>query len=69
MQNYPLKNDNPCFFDTGLLISQLGEDVPAKILSGDINAYKGAIAENMVASAFAANGRELYYSQGGRIQS
>ncbi len=49
------------FVDTGLLISQLGEDVPAKILSGNINAYKGAIAENMVASAFAANGKALYY--------
>ena len=49
------------YVDTGLLISQLGEEVPGKILDGDISAYKGAIAENMVASAFAANGMKLYY--------
>ncbi len=49
------------FIDTGLLVSQMGEDVPAKILSGDISSYKGAIAENMVASAFAVNGAKLYY--------
>lgn len=47
--------------DTGLLISMLGNDIPAKILNGDISAYKGAIAENMVASAFRVAGRELYY--------
>ncbi len=49
------------FCDTGLLVSQLGDDVPAKILSGDISSYKGALAENMVASAFAANEMKLYY--------
>ncbi len=65
--SYPLEavkipNEFKAFFvDTGLLISQLGEDVPAKILSGDIKSYKGAIAENMVASAFAVIGKELYY--------
>ncbi len=49
------------YCDTGLLISQLGDDIPAKILSGDLSAYKGAIAENMVASAFATNDMKLYY--------
>ena len=49
------------FIDTGLLISQMGEDVPAMILSGNISAYKGAIAENMIASAFASSNRKLYY--------
>ncbi len=49
------------YADTGLLISQLGDDVPAKILSGDISSYKGAIAENMVASAFLSCGMKLYY--------
>lgn len=49
------------FVDTGLLISQLGDDIPAQILSGEISAYKGAIAENMVASAFVSNGLKLYY--------
>ena len=47
--------------DTGLLVSQLGVDVPAKILNGDLGAYKGAVAENMVASAFAKAGRDLFY--------
>ena len=65
--SYPLEgvkipNEFKAFFiDTGLLVSQMGEDVPAKILSGDISSYKGAIAENMVASAFAVSGRKLYY--------
>lgn len=49
------------FIDTGLLVSQMGEEVPQMILSGDIGSYKGAIAENMVASAFAINGMGLYY--------
>ncbi len=49
------------FSDTGLLVSQLGDDVPAKILDGDLGAYKGAIAENMVAAAFEKEGRQLYY--------
>ncbi|MCR5252989.1 MAG: DUF4143 domain-containing protein, partial [Treponema sp.] len=47
--------------DTGLLISMLAEDVSAKILNGDLGAYKGAVAENMVAAAFAKSGRKLYY--------
>ncbi len=65
--SYPLEgvkipNEYKAYFiDTGLLVSQMGEDIPAKILSGDINSYKGAIAENMIASAFAAAGRKLYY--------
>lgn len=49
------------YIDTGLLVSQLGEEVPAKILSGDLGPYKGAIAENMVASALAKNNTNLYY--------
>ena len=49
------------YIDTGLLISQLDDDIAAKILSGDISAYKGAIAENMVASAFIVGGFQPYY--------
>lgn len=49
------------FIDNGLLMSQLGDDVPKKILDGDISSYKGAIAENMVASAFAESGINLFY--------
>lgn len=47
--------------DTGLLVSMLGDDVPAKILLGDLSVWKGAVAENMVASAFHMAGRSLYY--------
>lgn len=47
--------------DTGLLISQMSDDVPSSILSGNLGAYKGAIAENMVATAFATCGIGLYY--------
>ena len=49
------------YIDTGLLVSQLGIDVPAKILDGDLGPYKGAVAENMVASAFSKAGKDLYY--------
>ena len=49
------------YADTGLLISQLGDDVPLQILSGDISSYKGAIAENMVAAAYHSRGVKLYY--------
>ncbi len=49
------------FIDTGLLVSQMGADVSFKILSGDLGAYKGAIAENMTASEAAKNGKQLYY--------
>lgn len=57
-----ISNEFKVFYtDTGLLISELGDDTPRKILSGDISSYKGAIAENMVASAFASAGIKLYY--------
>lgn len=65
--SYPLKgvridSEFKAFYaDTGLLVSQLGDEVPAQILDGDISSYKGALAENMVASAFATAGRPLYY--------
>lgn len=52
------------YADTGLLISQLGNETAAKILSGDIGAYKGAIAENMVACSFYEKGQKLYYYRG-----
>lgn len=64
---YPLEAEKKAtefkvfYIDTGLLISQLGIDVPEKILDGDLGPYKGAVAENMVASAFSKAGRDLYY--------
>lgn len=64
---YPLEtakiaNEFKIFYiDTGLLVSQLEDDVPYKILKGDLCAYKGAVAENMVASVFAKTGEKLFY--------
>lgn len=49
------------FIDTGLLVSMLGQETPSKILEGEMSAYKGAIAENMVAASFAKEERKLYY--------
>lgn len=47
--------------DTGLLMSMLEEGTAATVLRGDMSAYKGAVAENMVASAFASHDRMIYY--------
>jgi len=48
--------------DTGLLISMLGDnEIPAKIMSGDLGIYKGAIYENIIAQIFTSQGRKLYY--------
>lgn len=49
------------FADTGLLVSQLEQGAAAKVLAGDISAYKGAIAENMVATALVAADMQPYY--------
>lgn len=49
------------YADTGLLISQLDEGTAARVLNGDMSSYKGAIAENAVASALADAGQSLYY--------
>ena len=47
--------------DTGLLMSMLEEGTAAHVLRGDMSAYKGAVAENMVASTFVSSDRKLYY--------
>ncbi|MBQ9059303.1 MAG: ATP-binding protein [Atopobiaceae bacterium] len=49
------------FADTGLLVSQLEQGTAAHILDGDLSSYKGAVAENMVASALASAEKELFY--------
>ena len=62
LEGVKISNEFKVFYaDTGLLISQLGEDTASKILNGDLSAYKGAIAENMVASAFNSINKGLYY--------
>ena len=50
--------------DIGLLTSQLGAESAEKILRAELGAYKGAIAENMVACGLFQNGHELYYFRG-----
>ena len=52
------------FSDIGLLTSQLGQESAEKILRAELGAYKGAIAENMVAAALYQNGYDLYYFRG-----
>jgi len=49
------------YADTGLLVSQLEQGTAARVLRGDLSAYKGAIAENMVASTLLSDERPLYY--------
>ena len=47
--------------DSGLFISMLDRDSAAKILSGDLGFYKGAIFENIIADCFSKQDRKLYY--------
>ena len=47
--------------DSGLFVAMLEKGCAAKILSGDLGFYKGAIYENIVADCFSKQGRNLYY--------
>ena len=47
--------------DSGLFISMLDRDCAAKILSGDLGFYKGAIFENIIADSFSKQDKKLYY--------
>ena len=47
--------------DSGLFVSMLDRDSAAKILSGDLGFYKGAIFENIIADCFSKQDRKLYY--------
>ena len=62
LEGQKIGNEFKVFFaDTGLLVSQLEQGTAARILAGDLSSYKGAVAENMVASALSAAEKELYY--------
>lgn len=62
LEGAKIPNEFKVFFvDTGLFASQLEHGTAARILSGNLSAYKGAMAENMVAAAFANDDRSLYY--------
>lgn len=47
--------------DSGLFVAMLDRDSAAKILSGDLGFYKGAIFENIIADCFSKQDRKLYY--------
>ena len=47
--------------DTGLFVAMLEQGAAAKILSGEMGFYKGAVYENIVADCFSKQGRRLYY--------
>lgn len=47
--------------DNGLLMSMLDETTPRNILLNDLSSYKGAIAENMIASALKIYNYKSYY--------
>ena len=65
LEGQKVGNEFKVFFaDTGLLVSQLEHGTAARILAGDLSSYKGAVAENMVASAMATAERGLYYYRG-----
>lgn len=62
LEGVKIKNEFKVFMtDTGLLMSQLELGTAAQVLQGNLSAYKGAIAENMVAASFAAEDSNLYY--------
>ena len=47
--------------DSGLFVAMLDRDSAAKILSGDLGLYKGAIFENIIADCFSKQDKKLYY--------
>ena len=47
--------------DSGLFTAMLDKGSAAKILSGDLGIYKGAIFENIIADSFSKQDRKLYY--------
>ncbi|MBQ3712921.1 MAG: ATP-binding protein [Spirochaetia bacterium] len=47
--------------DSGLFTAMLDKGSAAKILSGDMGIYKGAIFENIIADCFSKQDRKLYY--------
>lgn len=49
------------FCDNGLLMAMLESETAWNVLNGDLSAYKGAIAENMVAATFNSLDKPVYY--------
>ena len=62
LEGYKIDNIFKLYFvDSGLFISMLEKGTASKILNDNLNIYKGAIYENIIADAFSKNGISLYY--------
>ena len=62
LEGYQIDNIFKLYFvDSGLFISMLERGTASKILNDNLNIYKGAIYENIIADAFSKNGISLYY--------
>ena len=62
LEGYKIDNIFKLYFkDSGLFVSLLEKGTAYKILNGELNIYKGAIYENIVADIFSKNQKKLYY--------
>ena len=62
LEGYKIENMFKIYVqDSGLFVAMLERGTAAKILSGDLGFYKGAIYENIIADCFSKQGRKLFY--------
>jgi predicted AAA+ superfamily ATPase len=62
LDGYKIENTFKIYVqDSGLFVAMLERGTAAKILSGDLGFYKGAIYENIIADCFSKQGRKLFY--------
>ena len=62
LESYKIENTFKIYVqDSGLFVAMLERGTAAKILSGDLGFYKGAIYENIIADCFSKQGRKLFY--------
>ena len=62
LDGYKIENTFKIYMqDSGLFVAMLERGTAAKILSGDLGFYKGAIYENIIADCFSKQGRKLFY--------
>ena len=62
LDGYKIENTFKIYVqDSGLFVAMLERGSAAKILSGDLGFYKGAIYENIIADCFSKQGRKLFY--------
>ena len=62
LDGYKIENTFKIYVqDSGLFVAMLERGTAAKILSGDMGFYKGAIYENIIADCFSKQGRKLFY--------